>query len=181
MKWWWSNLVRSLFGYWPGSTEFLSHTKLRSYDDRFPLSLWDTYFCSSLGVPLPTGPPQYIFKYQSQWSMTTTPWVILSVFKESRVFKGSLKSERGGQRTREGVKSRMGRLKWMKHGSGIKDRDDRSSGIEILMTDVFSKINPTVPWRLSKQAEWRNRKWSDSSGCSSVRTDVSEELLFATE
>jgi hypothetical protein len=31
----------------------------------------------------------------------------------------------------------------MKHGSGINDRDDRSSGIEILMTDVFATINPT--------------------------------------
>jgi hypothetical protein len=33
----------------------------------------------------------------------------------------------------------------MKHGSGIKDRDDRSSGIEILMADAFDKINPTDP------------------------------------
>jgi hypothetical protein len=31
----------------------------------------------------------------------------------------------------------------MKRGSGIKDRDDRSSGIEILMSDSFAKINPT--------------------------------------
>jgi hypothetical protein len=31
-------------------------------------------------------------------------------------------------------------------GSGIKDRDDRSIGIEILMTDDF-KINPTDPLR----------------------------------
>jgi len=31
----------------------------------------------------------------------------------------------------------------MKHGSGIKDRDDKSKGIEILMTDVLTKINPT--------------------------------------
>jgi hypothetical protein len=27
----------------------------------------------------------------------------------------------------------------MKRGNGIKDRDDRSIGIEILMTDVFAK------------------------------------------
>jgi hypothetical protein len=46
----------------------------------------------------------------------------------------------------------------MKHGSGIKDRDDRSSGIEILMTDAFAKINPTDPLRLVKQAAaQRNR------------------------
>ncbi len=45
----------------------------------------------------------------------------------------------------------------MKHGrvhmikSVIKDRDDRSNGIEILMTDDFTKINPTDPLRLSKE------------------------------
>jgi hypothetical protein len=33
----------------------------------------------------------------------------------------------------------------MKHGSGIKDLDDRSSGIEILMSDSVGKINPTDP------------------------------------
>ena len=31
----------------------------------------------------------------------------------------------------------------MKHGSGIEDRDDRWSGVKILMTDCFFKINPT--------------------------------------
>ena len=46
----------------------------------------------------------------------------------------------------------MGRLERMKHGSGIKDRDDRSYGIEILMSDAFAKINPTDPLRLAKQA-----------------------------
>jgi hypothetical protein len=49
----------------------------------------------------------------------------------------------GGKRKREGATSGMGRLERMKHGSGINDRDDRSRGIEILMTDVFVKINPT--------------------------------------
>jgi hypothetical protein len=33
----------------------------------------------------------------------------------------------------------------MKHGSGIKGRDDKSSGIEIHMTDALAKINPTDP------------------------------------
>jgi hypothetical protein len=41
----------------------------------------------------------------------------------------------------------MGRLERMKRGNGIKDRDDRSRGIEIIMTDVFDKINPTEPLR----------------------------------
>ncbi len=40
------------------------------------------------------------------------------------------------------VKSGIGRLE---HGNGIKDRDDRSIGIEILMTDVFTKIESTDP------------------------------------
>jgi hypothetical protein len=51
----------------------------------------------------------------------------------------------------------MGRLERMKHGNGIKDRDDRSSGIEILMSDAFAKINPTDPLRLAKQAARRQR------------------------
>jgi hypothetical protein len=33
----------------------------------------------------------------------------------------------------------------MKHGNGIKDRGDKSSGIEILMTEPLVKINPTDP------------------------------------
>jgi len=39
----------------------------------------------------------------------------------------------------------MGCLEQMKHGSGIKGRDDKSSGIEFLMADAFAKINPTDP------------------------------------
>jgi hypothetical protein len=31
----------------------------------------------------------------------------------------------------------------MKRVRGIKDRDDRWRGVEILMTDVFAKIKPT--------------------------------------
>jgi hypothetical protein len=31
----------------------------------------------------------------------------------------------------------------MKRGRGIKERDDKSRGIEILMTEDFAKINPT--------------------------------------
>jgi hypothetical protein len=49
----------------------------------------------------------------------------------------------------------VGHLERMKHGSGIKGRDDKSSGIEILMTDAFAKINPTDPLRLAKQAARR--------------------------
>jgi hypothetical protein len=37
----------------------------------------------------------------------------------------------------------MGRLDRMKHGSGVKGRDDRLIGIEILMSDDFDKINST--------------------------------------
>jgi hypothetical protein len=38
--------------------------------------------------------------------------------------------------------TRLGR---MKRGSGIKGRDDRSSGIEIRKADALAKINPTDP------------------------------------
>jgi hypothetical protein len=30
-----------------------SHVKRRSNDDRFPLALWEVWFCSQLGVPIP--------------------------------------------------------------------------------------------------------------------------------
>jgi len=43
----------------------------------------------------------------------------------------------------------------MKHGSGMKDRDDKSNGIEILMTDAFVKIKPTDPFRFTKHREDR--------------------------
>ena len=46
---------------------------------------------------------------------------------------------------REGAKSGRGRLERMKHGNGMKGRDDKSSGIEILMVEDFAKINPTDP------------------------------------
>jgi len=47
--------------------------------------------------------------------------------------------------------------KRMKHDSGMKDRDDKSNCIEILMTDGFAKIKPTDPFRfrdsINKQRE----------------------------
>jgi hypothetical protein len=43
----------------------------------------------------------------------------------------------------------------MKHGNGIKDRDDKSSGVEILMVESFVKINPTGPLMIAKQAARR--------------------------
>ena len=45
----------------------------------------------------------------------------------------------------------MGYRERMKRDSGIKDRDERSRGIEILVSDVFVKIKPTEPFRLGKQ------------------------------
>jgi hypothetical protein len=60
------------------------------------------------------------------------------------------------------------RLDCMKHGSGIKGRDDKSSGIEIRIADALVKINPTDPLILVKPAARRNLNCSDSSGISSV-------------
>jgi hypothetical protein len=40
----------------------------------------------------------------------------------------------------------------MKSGGGINGLDDKSSGVEILMTETFVKINPTDPLILVKQA-----------------------------
>jgi hypothetical protein len=35
------------------TTAFLSHIQSRSHDDHFPIPLWETWFCQSLGVPVP--------------------------------------------------------------------------------------------------------------------------------
>ncbi len=45
--------------------------------------------------------------------------------------------KRRNPKTREGAKSGVTRLDRMKRGSGIKGRDDRSSGIEIRIADAF--------------------------------------------
>jgi hypothetical protein len=51
----------------------------------------------------------------------------------------------------KGARHGVGCRERMKQVSGIKDRDERSRGVEILMTDVFTKIKPTEPFRLGKQ------------------------------
>ena len=35
------------------STTFIRHIQPRSHGDSFPLPLWETWFCQSLGVPIP--------------------------------------------------------------------------------------------------------------------------------
>jgi len=35
------------------TTSLVSHIQSRSHDDRFPIPLWETWFCQSLGVPIP--------------------------------------------------------------------------------------------------------------------------------
>jgi hypothetical protein len=44
----------------------------------------------------------------------------------------------------------MGSLERMKHGDGKEDRDDRSRGTEILMTEGFVNNNPTDPLRFGR-------------------------------
>ena len=53
--------------------------------------------------------------------------------------------KKGDSQTREGVKSVVGLLERRKHSGGIKGLDDKSIGMEILMTETFSKIKPTDP------------------------------------
>jgi hypothetical protein len=48
----------------------------------------------------------------------------------------------------------------MKRGSGVKDRDDRSSGTEMRIAEALAKINPTDPLILAKQAARRNRNFT---------------------
>ena len=71
------------------------------------------------------------------------------------------RTERGGKRTREGAKSGVERLERMKRGSGIKARQERSSGIEIL--DAFARINPQTPQDLRSKQRERNEIDPDSS------------------
>jgi hypothetical protein len=35
------------------TTTFIIHMQSRSHDDHFPIPLWETWFCQSLGVPIP--------------------------------------------------------------------------------------------------------------------------------
>ena len=56
-------------------------------------------------------------------------------------------------KNKEGSKSGVEHLERIKHGSGIKDRDDESSGIEILMSEVFTKIKPNDHFKLADQTE----------------------------
>ncbi len=44
----------------------------------------------------------------------------------------------------------------MKHDRGIKGRQDKSSGIEILIAETFAKINPTEPLRSSEVVSKQN-------------------------
>ena len=67
----------------------------------------------------------------------------------------------------------MTRLDRMKRGSGIKDRDDKSNGIEIRMADALTKINPTGSLILGKEAVRINLNCSDSSGISLSRAETS--------
>jgi hypothetical protein len=78
-----------------------------------------------------------------------------------------------GKKNREGAKSGTGRLEQMKLSNGINDRDDKSNGIEILVSESFSKIKPTDPLMLTYQTTQRKRNWSDSSGISLDKTDSS--------
>ena len=34
-------------------TTWISHIMCRSHDDRLPLQVWESWFCSNLGVPIP--------------------------------------------------------------------------------------------------------------------------------
>ncbi len=57
----------------------------------------------------------------------------------------------------------------MKRDIGKEDREERSKGIEIRITDDFAIIKPTVPFKLAKHEARRKRNWSDSSGNSLIK------------
>ena len=50
----------------------------------------------------------------------------------------------------------MTRLDRMKHGSGIKDRDDRSSGIEIRIADTLTLVVVYYKSKVNLKRVYRN-------------------------
>ena len=52
----------------------------------------------------------------------------------------------------------------MKRGRGMEDREERSKGIEIRITNDLVIIKPTAPFKFAKHEALRKRNWSDSSG-----------------
>jgi hypothetical protein len=65
---------------------------------------------------------------------------------------------RRGEKKREGVKSVVDLLERKRRGGGIKGLDDKSSGMEILMSEAFAKIKPTDPLILARHSARRKRK-----------------------
>jgi hypothetical protein len=75
LKWRLSNLAKILLALWLGNlwdSSWQSYqTTYKRHDDRFPLSLWEVWFRSSIGGPIPAliGPPQQCvcnsFQYDS--------------------------------------------------------------------------------------------------------------------
>ncbi len=52
----------------------------------------------------------------------------------------------------------MGRHERMKRGSGMEDREDRSKGIEIRVTDTFVIIKPTGPFKINETGRSKEMK-----------------------
>ncbi len=50
----------------------------------------------------------------------------------------------------------MARRERMKRGRGIQGREERSKGIEIRITDAFTIIKPTTPFKLAKHEDEGN-------------------------
>ena len=58
---------------------------------------------------------------------------------------------------REGARNGVGRRERMKRVSGMKVRDERSRGIEINITDAFTMLKPTTPFKLVNHEVLRKR------------------------
>ncbi len=65
----------------------------------------------------------------------------------------------------------VGLLERMKRGRGIKVLDDKSRGMEILMTESFNKINPTDPLIVVKQTAQAKTKLLQPAERRSVLVD----------
>jgi len=90
------------------------------------------------------GDPRKVTHRNTNVSVTTVS-AILEHSKESDVSSHIISCKDEDASKLKGTKSGGARLGRMKRGRGMNDRDDKSNGIEIPMTDALPKINPTDP------------------------------------
>ncbi len=72
------------------TTAFLSHIQSRSHDDHFPIPLWETWFCQSLGVPVPV-----LFENDNVFVVNLVLTITVITFRRVNVYLQHLQSTSG--------------------------------------------------------------------------------------